>query len=530
MKRTCAFAAILLAATMLLAACGPAAVVDEKLLTLVSNGESDWCIIVPRSASQKEVEAAELLRDTVAEKCGVTLGISDDYVNEKRGIFVGEHEILVGNTSRDESREVRRRLRIGDREIAVCGGKPVILGGSDELTLLAAQTLADSLKFEEDGSLAIYASQCVAAAGEYEVDTVCVDGLSLLGMPIVYPIGSAQGKAIAEDLSDRLCAVAGLLPECVSSENAADGILLELRGDGSGETYITVEDPCIKIEADDIPSLRYAVTLLCDEVFVADAAKDGRLDISLDGRVIKDTSGGLSVMSFNILYDLGSDTSRADKVIATVLERMPDSVGFQEVTEKWLELLAAGLGAYYDWAGEINDEYGQRWRNAIFYRRDKFEMVSTETRWLSGTPTKRSKLASSSQYRIYTAVRLRCIDSGREWVHVNTHLSFDTDAREPQVNILLRELQKLDAPFVLTGDFNFSPETEYYSMMTSGGVSDAKYLASHRENKNTCGSNVIDYCFLSDGDFNVRAYYVEDKVICSDHRAVYVEFSFLHTK
>ena len=110
---------------------------------------------------------------------------------------------------------------------------------------------------------------------------------------------------------------------------------------------------------------------------------------------------------------------------------------------------------------------------------------------------------------------------------MNTHLDYNDAARKPQINVLRNALERLELPFVVTGDFNFTPSSEYYRLMTAEGVSDAKYPTSDRDDVNTCEVNIIDYCYVSEGDFNVRLYRVEDELICSDHRAVYVELSIL---
>lgn len=542
MKKRCFFSALLLTLVLLvvLVSCGgerPSNNNDDSkknpgpsgdaLITLVGAGASDWRIVLPRSADKAEREAAELLQSKISELCGVRLEIGDDYVNAKRGVLPAEHEIIVGDTSRDESRAVGRRIRSGDSEVAVEGGKLVILGGSYELTLDAARRLCESLSATADRSLAIDSSQCTRQEDEYAINTLTVDGVSLMGLDIVYPAGNSEVKKIGEQLAAHLSAIAGLRTSCVSGNgDATAGIVLSV-GEGN-EVSVTAEGGSVYIKGGDVCALRYAVSELCGLHLAESAAKDGAIAATFAGKTIKNDQPTQSIMSFNILCDLKGEISRADKVIATVRERMPDSVGFQEVTEQWLSLLVAGLGDKYDWVGEINVEQGQRWRNAIFYRRDKYELVSTETRWLSGTPSRESKLDASSQYRIYTTARLRCIESGQEFVHVNTHLSYEEAARRPQVNILLRALAKLDVPFALTGDFNFTPSTQYYPMILAGGFEDSKYLTADRDDKNTCEVNIIDYCYLSEGDYNVHCYRVEDRVVCSDHRAVYVEFSLLY--
>ena len=156
MKKICVFAALLLLLAAL-SACSPATpqTEDEILLTPVSAGQSGFRIIIPRSAGSDEQQAARILRDAIKAACGCELEIGDDYTNENRGIRPGEFEILVGDTGREESRALSRRLRVGDCAVAVSGGKLLVMGGTQELTLAAAQELAGALSADEDGNLYI---------------------------------------------------------------------------------------------------------------------------------------------------------------------------------------------------------------------------------------------------------------------------------------------------------------------------------------------------------------------------------------
>lgn len=339
------------------AACSPDAPVgDEKLMTVVGNGESDWRIIIPKSATLDEKKAAELIRDAISAASGVTLEIGDDYVNERRGILPGEHEILIGDTARDESRAVSRRLRTGDRTVTVSGGKLIVLGGSSGLTLTAADELAGSVTTGKDGTVAITASQCRTVDGEYSISGVTVDGIDLRDLTLVYPVGNTDIKSIVIAFIDHFRETAGMRLAMQSDRSTGEGrrlIFTASNGEGAS-TVISADGDDIRISGDNVNALRYAVDHLTDTVFSADATHGGAIDAKLCGMNIVDEMPRVSVMSFNILCDL-PDISRVDKIVSVVRSRMPDSIGFQEVTEQLLYLLEKRLGDEYDWVGEMND-------------------------------------------------------------------------------------------------------------------------------------------------------------------------------
>lgn len=223
MKRICIIVALMLLITAF-AACSPDAPVgDEKLMTVVGNGESDWRIIIPKSATLDEKKAAELIRDAISAASGVTLEIGDDYVNERRGILPGEHEILIGDTARDESRAVSRRLRTGDRTVTVSGGKLIVLGGSSGLTLTAADELAGSVTAGKDGTVAITASQCRTVDGEYSISGVTVDGIDLRDLTLVYPVGNTDIKSIVIAFIDHFRETAGMRLAMQSDRSTGEG-------------------------------------------------------------------------------------------------------------------------------------------------------------------------------------------------------------------------------------------------------------------------------------------------------------------
>ena len=100
----------------------------------------------------------------------------------------------------------------------------------------------------------------------------------------------------------------------------------------------------------------------------------------------------------------------------------------------------------------------------------------------------------------------------------------------PQIKALFRTLDRIEVPFALTGDFNIESDSRYYPMLLEGNISDSKYLTADRDDKSTYAVSVIDYCFLSKGDFNVYRYRVDKEIEASDHYPVYVELSLLHNK
>lgn len=171
----------------------------------------------------------------------------------------------------------------------------------------------------------------------------------------------------------------------------------------------------------------------------------------------------IKVMSFNVQVESGSKVRadiRADMLYDLLDEYMPDSIGLQEVTPLWDGMMKNFIfNDSYACVGEQRAP-GQE-ASLIYYRTDKFELVDSGTFWLSDTPeVAGSKFEESLYIRICTWAHLRDRVTGKEYVHVNTHLdnlgSSDGRAlRTKQITVILRFIQRFgDTPMVMTGDLN----------------------------------------------------------------------------
>ena len=238
------------------------------------------------------------------------------------------------------------------------------------------------------------------------------------------------------------------------------------------------------------------------------------------------------MMSFNILYadnapGFGTVDERRPLAVKQIKETAPDFVGMQECTEKWFYYLCEDLGDEYGYAGELNDPGRQRWRNPIFYRRKKFRLLETKTRWLTETPDVQSKLEEPRQYRIVTHVRLQDRETGKEVVYCNTHIGLTKEERDYQFPILVKMLDGFSEsyPTLLSGDFNMTQKWPEYKFMQSSGYMSAHELTEDHDDKGTFpNGNMLDFCFVTPSTVNVVSHRVLDNIGASDHNPIVVRF------
>ncbi len=218
---------------------------------------------------------------------------------------------------------------------------------------------------------------------------------------------------------------------------------------------------------------------------------------------------------------------------------MPDVLGVQEATPKWIETLTEALPEYaYVGVGREADLRGEH--SAIFYRKDIFELLASDTKWLSDTPeVPGSKFEDSGWVRIATYAILRRKSDGLCFLHINTHL--DTAKMScKQIAVLLSLLRGWNPenlPVLQTGDFNFQPETRNYQMYIDDGFVNSMLVSDEVSEKTddtpfprtTLDGWKFDYLFLKAPEFHVYRHRVCTEQIngayISDHYPVYMEFS-----
>ena len=253
----------------------------------------------------------------------------------------------------------------------------------------------------------------------------------------------------------------------------------------------------------------------------------------------------MRIMSFNIRYSEFTP-ERIDLVIKTVKKYSPDSVGFQEATDAWMEVLSSRLADEYNFVGcgRNADRMGEA--SPIFYRKSRFKILEENTLWMCDTPNvPGSKVASSTLPRIFTYALLKDLQGGKKFVHFNAHLEHKSEeARVSQIKVLLDYTKRFDnenIPCVLTGDFNCREDGDCYAeIMKYGLASCAKIAKKSKEGETFHGYGTaaitIDFIFLREALASVSEYKVCDDTYTnpdgsiaypSDHYPIIADIEFL---
>jgi endonuclease/exonuclease/phosphatase family metal-dependent hydrolase len=202
--------------------------------------------------------------------------------------------------------------------------------------------------------------------------------------------------------------------------------------------------------------------------------------------MLQSASTDFTAMSFNIRYDNPEDGPSAwPHRVEWVANEMvkADLIGAQEALAHQVDQLATQLSGY-EWVGVGRDDGEDAGEFVpIFYKAEVFELLDTVTFWLSETPdVPGSRGWDAALPRIATAAYLSVRGTDfRFWV-INAHFDHrGNQARLESAKLLTSHARMLaeDAPVLMLGDFNTTPETEVYAALTTDLLQDARTVSKN---------------------------------------------------
>ncbi|MBN2330147.1 MAG: endonuclease/exonuclease/phosphatase family protein [Candidatus Omnitrophica bacterium] len=268
----------------------------------------------------------------------------------------------------------------------------------------------------------------------------------------------------------------------------------------------------------------------------------------------------IRIMTYNIRMNTPSDginawPNRKDHVAEMIRDKYQvDIVGVQEALIEQVHDLEARLTDYMRIGVGRDNGWDQGEHMAIFFRKDRFELLQQNTFWLSETPEIPGVTSwESACNRIVTWGKFKDRTSGREFYHFNTHFDHRSQkARVESAKLIWRRIQAMTngLPVVLTGDFNIQETNEAYAILTGkepadgddrSDLKDARYITKipHQGPTSTFTRNQwtetgapetkIDFIFVRNG-FQVLSHQVPndkyDGRYPSDHLPVVADLAF----
>ena len=252
----------------------------------------------------------------------------------------------------------------------------------------------------------------------------------------------------------------------------------------------------------------------------------------------------MKVMSFNVLCG-GSGVKdwekRSSLVVRAIRNSDPDLFGVQEAHWHWMKALTAAFPDY-DYVGVGRDDGKKKGEfSAVFYKKDKYKLLDSGSFWLSDTPEKPGKGWDAVCVRICSWAKLCDKVTQKIFVFMNTHLDHVGQiAMQNGAELIASKGRELagDAPVIVTGDFNVTPDSAPCLAIKAAGFTDCRDAAAETDTGATYHGYLpegdpeqapIDYVFVR-GDVRVRRFKVIRKEIDglypSDHHPVVAELEF----
>ena len=154
-------------------------------LAIVEDGESSYIFVTPKGASSQVGSAARKVRDAIKSATGVSLVMHND---SKSAIAT---EILVGETNREESKDLMESTPYGEYAIRVINGKIVIAAWDDTAIKKACDVFASFVKKTGE-------KRALTVDADYSAD-----GIVRQGFGVIPHYGNTKTKVKFIDLADK---------------------------------------------------------------------------------------------------------------------------------------------------------------------------------------------------------------------------------------------------------------------------------------------------------------------------------------
>lgn len=259
----------------------------------------------------------------------------------------------------------------------------------------------------------------------------------------------------------------------------------------------------------------------------------------------------MTVMSFNVRtvnFEFNKNPNddielRSPLMLKKIAEVNPDLIGMQEYLFGHETFMKPELLKTYDFVGESRDGSFFGEMSAIYYKKERFELIDSYTYWVSETPEKMSLGWDATIYRVCTVAILKDKLNDKVIQFGNVHLDHIAKlARENGTKLVIDRAVQSEYPAIQVGDFNYGITNKNYKYCTEnmddtrlvapGAITTSSYNGWNEETINDGGSP-IDHIFVTKNDFNVYSYKVHaeliDGLFASDHFPVVAKIELKQT-
>ena len=505
-----------------------AAAVEEKTIALSDLGNF---VIIRSDDGYLSKAAAKELKAFLDETFSLDMTLKSDFVTDSvPGYKEAEFEIIVGPCDRDESAKFNETLRSNDYGYAMIGNKLIISGFGEAGTYQAmkhfienvAKTCSGETFFDNN-------AQNYFFSGEYT--ELSINGTPINEYSIVYPRSKKKSEDhVAKLVREVIRDLSGYTLELKTDSAAATGkeILIGATSRGTvpalsdGEHFVGNSENNILLYSNSSAGLLDAYNAFTSMLEATPA-----LTLS-DTVSTPELSDEIVILDYNVWMHTAGQEGRVNSVMQAIEEMNPDLMGLQECTHEWMAFLTERFSDKYGIIGEGRDgtHTSTDQFNPVLYRKDKFNLIDSGTRWLSETPEiKYTKVPDASYIRVFTFAVLEEKASGKQFVFISTHFDHEGGQADQASSMIAYIAQFRDMPMFMCGDYNGSG---IETIMINHGYASSKNVAAEKVNDvaTMSGGSEIDFVFTNGRDVGITYYKVVEEETDSDHFPVLVKFKF----
>lgn len=244
----------------------------------------------------------------------------------------------------------------------------------------------------------------------------------------------------------------------------------------------------------------------------------------------------IKVASYNLRNDNRGDSlkgngwqQRCPVIVDMVLFHDFDLMGTQECKINQINDLDSQL-SNYGYIGKGRDDGKTKGEfSAIFYKKDRFEVIRSGDFWMSETPDVPSKGWDAALNRVCSWGEFKDKKTKARFYYFNLHMDHrGVEARKNGARLVLEKIKEIagtSAPVLLSGDFNVDQHNESYTLLaTSNLLRDSYSLApiryAHNGTFNNFNPNLktdsrIDHIFITK-QFSVDRYAILTDIYWSE--------------
>ncbi len=237
----------------------------------------------------------------------------------------------------------------------------------------------------------------------------------------------------------------------------------------------------------------------------------------------------------------GTYTTRRTHLFAQQINNiLPDVFGVQELNSYWEEDLKELLPqyAYYGVKRGGDEKEKNAEINGIYYLKDKFDLLESDTFWISLTPETESRFEGAGCHRICSYVVLENKETGLLVALLNTHLdNVSFEAQNLGGTLIAEKSEELKLKYgeisiIITGDFNQYADGPAVQVLTEKGFVNACEVVNDKNTLTYHGWGAFDYLgpidfIFTDDTVKIKNYQVheekQDNSYVSDHFMITAE-------